>query len=294
MLTEQGEAATDPLSAFEEVELHHPFGEGELADYFPGAQALVDATSSLFEFFTAPSGTEGAPVDADAGAFGARLASLETCFQEVQRDLRTLLQQGGGVRPGTTPSPTLKATSTRRPSTTLQGMDPAVVRAAQEAGIPQNHLEEMAKVMSRSQGKMRLSDEVNKPKAQKVSAADPLDDDDYLPEEAAAPSAPSNPMEAAILRLTDIASQLAGQKKKDTSLEAILDASGGGSGSQDSGGGTAARRNAAALLALKERLTSKPQEIAENIEKRMLADFALRSSLPGCKEHLMQPGFLGL
>ena len=290
VLTTEGEGATDPVDSFsEDLVIDYPFVEGEPADQLPSAQALVDVSSPSFEFETAVSGGDlPEELPGQGGDFGPRIASLETCFQQIQRDLQVLLHRDAG--PG---HPKAKAspgeTRLREPGNPKQkaapnfrGLDPAVVRAAQTAGVPDSHLEEMSRLVRRTPG--TLVDQparTNRGRVLRAEPDDPLDDEEYLPEEADAQDVPSDPMQAAVMRLTEIAASLTAQKKKDTSLDALLDASGGAVGSQDGGPGTTARKNAAALMALKERLSSKPRELSENIEKRMLADFALRTALPG-------------
>ena len=79
-------------------------------------------------------------------------------------------------------------------------------------------------------------------------------------------------------KLTAITAQLAEGKKKDATLDALLD----GSGSADSSSTTCSnRKNAAALRALKERFQSHPKELVKVLERNMNADFALRSAVPG-------------
>ena len=64
---------------------------------------------------------------------------------------------------------------------------------------------------------------------------------------------------SAVSKLTKIASQLAARRKKDRSLEGVLD--GVGSGASESSGLTGARRHAAALRALRAALQRQPEEL---------------------------------
>ena len=87
------------------------------------------------------------------------------------------------------------------------------------------------------------------------------------------------PLVQAVTKLTEIAGHLIKQKKKDTSLESLLD--GCGPSSSADGGTGSGRRYAAALRALQRTLTRRPAEISKAIERNMEADFAVRTQLPG-------------
>ena len=221
------------------------------------------------------------PEEEERGLEG-RVGNLETCLSEIRRDLQVLLRgpalggpSAGAATQETPVSRRAKAKASAAtpapmvppppglPDPQLKGLDAGVVRTAQEAGISTSHLAEMARLV-REKGK-GLKDE---PQKAQTRPNDVLDDDAYGGEEATSPQLPGDPIAAAVVRLTEIASQLTVQKRKDTSLDAVLDNS-GGSGGVESTGGSTSRKNAAALRLLKERMRSHPRELAENIEHRM-------------------------
>ena len=295
VLTETGEGAVDLLTDFEgEVDVDYPFVAGEAAANLPDAQGLIDVSTGVFEFETAesggPPGVVVAPESAQAEASGleGRLKSLESCFASVQRDLQTLLrgqiagvERGSGSGRGTG----LDRTPTPAASLQLTGLDPSVVRAARQAGVPENHLEEMAKMISKQ--KKSLGDQAKSagpPKVRTTEVQDALQDEPYQQDDPSSEPLPGDPLQAAVIRLTQIAGDLAASKKKDGSLEAILDGSGGGGSQDGSGGGSSSRKNAAALRMLRERMVSHPKELIANIEARMESDFAMRTPLPGASQ----------
>ncbi|CAE7616851.1 unnamed protein product, partial [Symbiodinium sp. KB8] len=289
ILTERGEASVDLVRDFEEdVSFSHTFGGSEAPDLVPSAASAVEAASALYEFQTGESGLPVADNPASASPLESRVAELESCLTGLRDDMKILLERGKAPPPPPPPAPS-RATTTptavglgTRGRQKFEGLDPGVVQAALSAGVEQAHLEEMAKMVKSQRGLRDQPLQGLRPRATKVIAS-PLDDededDDDPPGEPAA-SASQDPVHQAIGQLTSIASQLALQKKKDSSLEALLDGGAAGSADSSTSSGTGSRRNAAALRLLKERLLTKPREVSQVLERNLEADFALRSVCP--------------
>ena len=289
ILTERGEASVDLVRDFEEdVSFSHTFGGSEAPDLVPSAASAVEAASALYEFQTGESGLPVADYPASASPLESRVAELESCLTGLRDDMKILLERGKAPPPPPSPAPS-RATTTptavglgTRGRQKFEGLDPGVVQAALSAGVEQAHLEEMAKMVKSQRGLRDQPLQGLRPRATKVIAS-PLDDededDDDPPGEPAA-SASQDPVHQAIGQLTSIASQLALQKKKDSSLEALLDGGAAGSADSSTSSGTGSRRNAAALRLLKERLLTKPREVSQVLERNLEADFALRSVCP--------------
>ena len=293
ILTERGEASVDLVRDFEEdVSFSHTFGGSEAPDLVPSAASAVEAASALYEFQTGESGLPVADNPASASPLESRVAELESCLTGLRDDMKILLERGKAPPPPPPPAPS-RATTTptavglgTRGRQKFEGLDPGVVQAALSAGVEQAHLEEMAKMVKSQRGLRDQPLQGLRPRATKVIAS-PLDDededDDDPPGEPAA-SASQDPVHQAIGQLTSIASQLALQKKKDSSLEALLDGGAAGSADSSTSSGTGSRRNAAALRLLKERLLTKPREVSQVLERNLEADFALRSVMPGAPQ----------
>ncbi|CAE7229550.1 unnamed protein product [Symbiodinium sp. KB8] len=294
LLTTEGEAAFDFVRDFEEdIDIDYPFGPPDQPELLPHGEALAELAKNTFEFLTGESAPpENPTTSAGAGAQGVeeRLGRLEGCFLSIQEDLKKLV--GSRAESGTAPphveagapsSAPIRASAKRAPGPDLSGMDQSVVKAALDSGIEMKHIEEMGKFL-RSQRPME-----DEPRASAKTrfarrtrtVEDDLDDEDPEDENEEAVAEGTDPIHAAVSKLTAIAAQLAEGKKKDSSLDALLD----GSGSADSSTTTAgSRKSAAALRALKERLRSQPRELSKVIDRNMSADFSLRSSMPGSSQ----------
>ncbi|CAE7238074.1 unnamed protein product [Symbiodinium sp. CCMP2456] len=248
LLTAEGEAAFDFAKDFDtEIEIHFSFGTSEQPELLPHAGSLAELARGSFEFLTAESGVPEQPeppVRSKGPDLEKRLNKLEGCFESIQADLKKLVSakaEAGApsaASDGRTKAKTAPSVPARKPvSTSLEGMDPGVVRAALDSGIDLKHIEEMGRFL-RGQGK---------PTADEPRAT----------------------------------AKLAEGKRKESSLEALLD----GSGSADaSSGPTSSRKNAAALRALRDRLRSHPKELIKVVERNMESDFALRSVVPGSSQ----------
>lgn len=105
------------------------------------------------------------------------------------------------------------------------------------------------------------------------------DEDAEEEEQAAATDGSNKVLVSAVSKLTKIAAQLASRRKKDRSLEGVLD--GVGSGASDSSGLAGSRRHAAALRALRAALVKQPEELYKVLEANLERDFNVVNQVPG-------------
>lgn len=98
---------------------------------------------------------------------------------------------------------------------------------------------------------------------------------------------PSDPIQNAVLQLTKLVSQREEEKtrRKDRSLEALLDGAEGHGSAKELGG--YARSRAAALRELQRCLRKHPQLIYKSVEQRMLEDWEDAGSQPGLSQSSM-------
>ncbi|CAE7822324.1 unnamed protein product, partial [Symbiodinium necroappetens] len=153
----------------------------------------------------------------------------------------------------------------------LPGLDPAVVKSARLAGIPEAQLEKMSKLVG---GARKL------PVEPRGGGLDPLDDEE---EEDGAEARPGkgggSELETVVVQMSRILQHMH-KDKKPGNLEDVLDRADGGSdpsGASSSGG----RSKAAAYQKLKSLLRSSPAEISKAVERCMSEDFTLSQSGPG-------------
>ena len=161
----------------------------------------------------------------------------------------------------------------------VESFDLEVVRSAREAGVPDSQIARMLDIAAK--GKPQLGD-VPPPrrKVSILSDSEEGEDEDAEEEEQAAAADGSNKvLVSAVSKLTKIAAQLASRRKKDRSLEGVLD--GVGSGATDSSGLAGSRRRAAALRALRAALVKQPEELYKVLEANLERDFNVVNQVPG-------------
>ena len=155
----------------------------------------------------------------------------------------------------------------------LPGLDPAVVKSARLAGIPEAQLEKMSKLVG---GARKL------PVEPRGGGLDPLDDEE---EEDGAEARPGkgggSELETVVVQMSRILQHMH-KDKKPGNLEDVLDRADGGSdpsGASSSGG----RSKAAAYQKLKSLLRSSPAEISKAVERCMSEDFTLSQRRAGAR-----------
>ena len=245
---------------------------------YPYGKALVSIADEQFAFMTAESGGGG------PGIF-KRMEAVETGLSTIQRLLENLQREQGeeedpprqkdrGAERGAR-SKAIAAPAKRPP---LPGLDGGTVAAARAAGVGEEALQEMSRLVGQRQGRLA------EPKILEEIA---LEDGDALgdPEEELLGGVgdvdegrPRGSVETAVVQLTKLVSSLAKNKKSD--LESILD-QGGASSSSDGSGLGSGRKNAAAHRLLTKAFQENPRLIYESLEANMVADFGVQPTLPG-------------
>lgn len=248
----------------------------------PYAPALIEVANEHFEFMTAESEEK-----AEETAVDVRLRKMEEMLVALQTNIAEMAGGGPGPpKPAKVVQPRSKAAPMPNgpvPQPRYQGLDAGTVQAAIAAGVPANHLEEMAKILKNRPG--RLQDVPRKPKGS--AARGPLDESEdegeeepeLIPDGGGLPeaSAPKDVQEA-ILKLTNIAAKLAGGEGKKDRIEDLLDGGGSGSAlSSDSLSAPTSRKNAAALRALQKCLRDDPKFLYQAVEANLQADFLGRA-----------------
>ena len=162
-------------------------------------------------------------------------------------------------------------------------LDPGVVKAAVQAGLSEEVLQQMSRLVARN------------PKAAKMTdlnvdlMPDPLSDqeeEEVYPNgqaDAGVPEEPTDPVHAALMKLTDIVQTITEDKRKrmgQSRLDNALEYAGGSSPLEASGIGTG-KRSAAARRALRAMLVEQPAEIHTLIEKLMWEDISSQTLVPG-------------
>ena len=276
------------LTFMEDLSFDHHFGKigEELA--LPYGRALVEVANEHFGFVTAESEVKQPPMEPGAPPLEERMQILEANLEAIKGSLAVLTGNAPGGHPAVPLPEKAKGREKvvdRKPA--LKGMDPTTVQAALQAGVPMEHLEEMSKILrTRPQ---KLEDVPRKAAMQKPAKRGPLDeteDEDgdgeaeLIPAEdgSAGPKGAEN-LETAVIKLTAIASKLAGEGKER--IDQILDG-GGGAGSQgEPGGHPSSRKNSVALRALQRCLREDPKYIYQVVEANLQGDFLGRAASAG-------------
>lgn len=249
-------AETAPaLSAEEEVDFDLRFSDTTTGEErIPFGQALADIAEDHYVFQSAaeggvPLGDGGGPGDVER-----RMAMLEEGMVAIQASLNAMVGQRGmavgdplrgGVQqttPVAVPLPSPKSKSAlKRPKDVARGaeplahMDPAVVHSARQAGIPEDQLNALARLLGKTN---RMGDHpaVSKaaPRGMELSESDEEEEEAEAADGGALDGGQSQggpaqgtPIEKALVQLTKIVGRMSRKPGRD--LEALLDGADGGS-----------------------------------------------------------------
>ena len=194
---------------------------------------------------------------------------------------------GAAAKSSSRPSALRKPVSTSFPS-----LDPGVVAAATAAGIPQETLQEMEKLMGVDlAGAKRLKEaSMTKSKAapprKGVAGVLSESEDEETEAEGSGVDSGGNPLEASLQKLTEIVGILAMDKKKKaktSKMEQALDGISAGSGSDASLAG-GVKRAAAARRVLRQALVDHPAEVSGMLERLLMEDLTSQVQGPGMPE----------
>ena len=238
----------------------------------PFGPALAQLADEHFSFLSALSAAAE-----EAGGVENRLGKLEETFQLIQAQLQSLVEGGPrtpfvGARPKAAGR---RAEARNSGGGKFDGLDPAVVASAQEAGISEEQLKEVASLV-RKDTKLADLPHTRAKRKNVLSETEDEDEEELLEEVEGEGGDASQPMEKAIVKLTKIVGSLA--RKKGSGLEAMLDSLDGGEGASSS---SSSRSKAAAFKKLKGSLLDSPKFLYETIEELMDQDFAQVKAGPG-------------
>ncbi|CAE7842292.1 unnamed protein product, partial [Symbiodinium sp. KB8] len=250
---------------------------GSAAGPSPACPLAASLTAIAGEHFSFHSAQEYAEGEEELGV-PDRLAAVENAISELRSGIQALLDRSapdGNKDAPANPGPKAKAGVGSRAGPAVEaglpGLDPAVVKSARLAGIPEAQLEKMSKLVG---GARKL------PVEPRGGGLDPLDDEE---EEDGAEARPGkgggSELETVVVQMSRILQHMH-KDKKPGNLEDVLDRADGGSdpsGASSSGG----RSKAAAYQKLKSLLRSSPAEISKAVERCMSEDFTLSQSGPG-------------
>eukprot|EP00434_Breviolum_minutum_P008186 symbB.v1.2.007217.t1/scaffold441.1/size205278/4 len=252
----------------------------------PYAPALVAVCQDHFTFFTAESQVPHPP---GLSPLEMRMNKLEELMLEVRQSLRPPSIQANPKPAVTRPSALKKspkdAPQQRTPAGAVpSNLDAAVVQQALQSGVSPEVLREMAGIVGPQGVRERMTTGPST-----AAANNEADEEDSAEEDPGGGGAaePSDPMQVAVLQLSKLMGQLGEEKirRKDRSLESLLDGAEGHGSAKELGG--YARSRAAALRELQKCLKKQPQLIYKSVEQRMLEDWEDAGSLPGISQRNM-------
>lgn len=266
------------------------FGEDQL----PFADALVQVAQDHFVFFSAEEGANE-PKEPEPGSvdLAERVHHMEIMIQNLSAHIAALVPTTPKVT-FSEPAPTAPAKSLPKPKTkqvpTRQDaggeeekypdLDPGVVAAAVQAGIEPAALEEMQALMMKNPKGVKA---LKKAKTAPLGN-DPLSENEEVePEGHGSPSGSSDPVAAALTKLTVIVGEIRSDKRKkpgSSKLETALDGAmvGHGGESSSSLGG---KKSAVARRILRSTLQDAPEEVYGLIERLMAEDILSHTLQPG-------------
>ena len=225
----------------------------------------------------------------------AQLLSMQTPEPAVQKNKKQTPSRPSALRtrekeqPSTMPArvsfapPSSSSTGKASTSKPYPSLDSTVVQAAMRAGVPEESLKEMEKLISKNPRGVKIKD------TNKLIALDPLSEEEEeggeygLDEEHTADGGSADLIGNALMKLTSLVDILAEDKKKkasssklDSALDAVSSLSSEGAGGIGSG-----KKTAAARRALRMTLRDHPEEIHQHLEKMMYEDLQSTTVAPG-------------
>lgn len=296
-----GYVAADVYESLEIMEpdmaLDYRFKSDESSGFVPYAGSLMEVLKEHFEFLSAESGDRRPTRAAGSQDLSSRVSTLEASLGKMAENLDILLQKiteqkGSGSRVRFSQPLVTEPRTTKRDarSEKFPTLDAAVVSAALAAGVSEENLLEMQKMMGAGQGASRRMREPALRTASprpKAGAREPLSESEEDLEEqdepGSAPTSGDTPMENALTKLTELVSLLASdcvKKAKASKVDLALDGLVSGSGAESTGA-SVGKRAAAARRALRTALIETPEEIYMVVERLLLEDLTSRTVAHG-------------
>ena len=288
----------------------HFFEADGSSDYLPYTGSLVEVLQERFAFLSAESGPGRTAPTASAGAAGSgsqdlstRVSSLETTLQSMSQNLEEVLimmqnkagktERASAQRVSLAPQkvvippetkPKKKAASEQR----FPLLDPSVVAAAISAGVSEDNLTEMQRLIQDGSGKSRKLREPALRPLSKKEVANVLSESEEEEEEPDVGShvhggAGGTPMESAVSKPTELVALLSAdkvKKSKASKIDLALDNLNASSHADSSSGG-GGKRAAAARRALRLAMQESPEEIYQVVERLLLEDLTSQVQAPG-------------
>ena len=284
------------------------FVAGESPELFPSARGLVAAAQEHFAFETAAEDVDQGG-ESGLGSMEQRMAALETSLLQISSQLESMVNapqvvaSKAATQSGTQPKGPRRS-ALRKPKeqdNKFPSLDPSVVAAAIDAGVPEDNLQEMEKLLSggavvgkrhaEPRSKVQL-----KPKMKAKQGRDPLSESESVEEDTAEEGGESGGVgngmqteQSTVAQLAEIVTLLTAEKvrkSKSSRVEAALDNM-SASGVTESGTLGSGKKAAAARRVLRQALQDSPEELSGLIEKAMLEDLTGRTSVPGLPAHTL-------
>ena len=288
------ESLAEQLVSGDAVEtVDYQFLCGDLPGYLPFARSLVDAAQDQYSFLSA---TEGPAVDdreesGEAASLGDRVSGMEEAIERMSavvtgmasdRGKRVTFDQSVG-RPSA-----LRTNKTTGVAEKYPGLDPSVVASAVSAGVSEEALLEMQRLMGSQVGRAkRLMEpplQLSPKMAAKKSVLSETESDADGQDDSGLGGGDSSPSVAKSLeQLTKIVSALTADRVRKSQVSKVEAALDGISASSLGEGNTlgSGKKAAAARRILRTSLQESPEEIYTLIEKLMAEDLRLQTQTPG-------------
>lgn len=276
------------------------FHQADAEPMAPTAVALRDAAQEHFAFVSAVEYPEGEAMVSGLD-MDPRVGRLEQLMEGLATSVSTLVSR---LEPASSQATHLAATPKRASAMKIAGvkahegshvsfaekfpmMDPTVVTAALQAGVEEESLREMQKLLGAVAPMTKRLKEPGAVPAAKASAkpganlSETDSDKDVLG--GGTPGASQATVEQAVTHLAEIVGVLAAdklKKKRTSKLEAALDGI-SASGISDTMTLGSGKKAAAARRVLRSSLQESPEEVYQLIEKMMLEDLMHQTLTPG-------------
>ena len=273
-----------------DMSLRHVTEDGE-TELLPSAQALVEVAEEHFAFQSANEQRKPPSPAAAASQAKDRMSQIETQLQEVQRGLQELLGRpaaAGQRAPAERPAEVGKGRTQAKPA--IPGLDPGVLASAREAGIPEDQLVKLGKLVAK---KGAVGDapapKIKRGPQKRLNVLSETEDEEAVEEDGleellegdAEQDAAGPPLEKAIVQLTKIVGSLA-KPRQPKDLETLLD--GADADSSEANATSAGKSKASLYKKLKKCLEENPAFLYQTVESQMDLDFNQVRTMPGSSQ----------
>ena len=268
------------------------FGDDLNVEVRPSVEALFAVANEQFGFFTAPS----AGGEEDLSPIHGRIAQLEAGVEDIRKTLAALpaqLASFGGVaplppkdiRPGEARGLSARGATPKKAAVQpdLKGLDPGVVTAARQAGVPEDQLRKLSALLVKP-NQMQDFVQPSGRKRNVLSESEAEEDEDVEAdgEVGGAETGNTAPIEKAVLQLSKLVRVMAekrgpGSKSGFDGIFERIETAGEPSSSSSGGG----RSKALAYKKLKAALIEKPDWISSAVEELMNENFSALRQAPG-------------